>query len=164
MLRWAAKAQSCQSGPIHPHHLALLTLDAKRANVFEMIAVDMEEDANQPSQDALDDILKVFGKWHANLAGEKRLVIQLPLDPRHEAVDVIWCRHLGRFAILERGRILPVVLKTRAGGHRRALEGNTSAAPQGNNSCPNHLLRSALESHRQSCAFSTDSFRDSRIQ
>jgi len=91
----------------------------QRHNLGEMGMVDMSIDTKQSLEDGFDNLLEILWKWYAYFGWEDCFIIQLVLHPRHEIINIFWCRHLNGF--LNSCAISPMILVLGASRHDGAL-------------------------------------------
>lgn len=79
------------------------------------MTVDVGVYSVESFEDLTDQDWEGFGKGHAYPAREHRFVVDITLDPYHQVLDILRCRHLGRsFEILG---VLPEIFKLISGLH-----------------------------------------------
>lgn len=83
-------------------------LFAQSHDLGKMLMINVCIDAEEALQNGFRYGLKVFGKRHANFRGEKRLIVQLILNPRHEIIDILWRTTFDWF--LNRLPVCPMIL------------------------------------------------------
>ena len=98
---------------------------AQRTHLCKVVVVYMSVDPEQAAQNRLDAIHKVGWERGGRLNREQRLIINLRLCPIEQALDVVGCRQAGRATILDRGRVLPMVLEAGPCAHDGALARRT---------------------------------------
>lgn len=69
----------------------------------------MRIDSVEALEDLGDTGAEGLGEGYANARGEDGLVVDRGLDPGHQMLDIGWCGHFGRLAVLG-GFVLPEVL------------------------------------------------------
>lgn len=84
-------------------------LQTKLTNDGVVMAVDVGVDTIHALENLAHQGRKCLGKRDANATGHDSLVVDAPLNPRHELLDIGWCRHLGwAFEVLI---VLPEILE-----------------------------------------------------
>ena len=64
--------------------------------MLEVSVVNVGVNSEQTLENYLNNVLKVLGEWHSQLAGEDLLVVKLIFNPRHQEVNVLACTHFQR--------------------------------------------------------------------
>lgn len=95
-----------------------MTLQPQPNNNTEMLTINVSINPKQPPPDRPHSPPKSLWKWHAQLCGERALVVDPGLDVRHERVDVFGGRHFEGFGPRRCARgVGPEVFVALAGGH-----------------------------------------------
>lgn len=95
-----------------------MTYGSKLSDSIEMMNVNVNKDAEQPTEKFLAHGLKILGKRHADRDRKQTLVVYLLLDPVHEQRNVLGRRQMRR--LLVRLVVAPQVLVLRSARHHCA--------------------------------------------
>jgi len=85
-------------------------LEAELADNGVVVAVDVGVDTVHALEDLTHSLRERLRERHADTRGEHALVVDVPLYPAHQLLDVGGCRHLRRALVCL--AVLPEVLKS----------------------------------------------------
>ena len=68
--------------------------------LVKVVAVDVGVHAEQAANNRADCIAEIPGEWDTYLVRKDGFIVQKPLRPVHQGIDILWCWELGRPSVL----------------------------------------------------------------